>query len=211
MAPRSFPWSILPRPARHVLLTVAWAVPLVVVGATLMASHWVTLPTPERSDPVLGRALADLTPPTARWRLVHVLYGQCRCSQRIFAYLLERPRAEAEEMVILVDDNAQFAARAQAAGYAVEVIDREALKERFGIESAPLLIIAEPGGALRYVGGYTPRKQGADYRDVEMLAALQRGDAPEDLPLYGCGVSRELQAYLDPIGVKYRDTDEDLR
>jgi hypothetical protein len=66
-----------------------------------------------------------------------------------------------------------------------------------------LLIVVDPGGTPRYAGGYTIRKQGLDYQDLEILAELRRGSSAERLPAYGCAVSDELQSALDPIGIKY--------
>lgn len=169
-----------------------------------MVGHWVALPTPSKTA-ALDRAIGELVGPNdGRWRLVHVLYSQCRCSQRIFDHLLSRPPPSlATELVLLVGPNEQFRTRARERGFAVQEIAREALKERFGIESAPMLLIASPDGIVRYAGGYTLQNQGLDYRDVEFLNLIRTGVAVGELPVYGCGVSRELQSYLDPIGVKY--------
>lgn len=186
-------------------MLVAWAVPMLLVGSILMVGHWVVLPIPPKT-PALDRAIGDLAGAAdGDWRLVHVLYGQCRCSQRIFEHLLTRPTpAGVSETLLLVGHDDQYAARGRAGAFRVEEIARETLKERFGIESAPLLLIADPGGAVRYAGGYSLQSQGPDYQDLAILEHLRAGGDAAALPAYGCGVSRELQAYLDPIGIKYR-------
>ncbi len=184
---------------------VVWAVVLSVICTVFMVGHWVTLPVPDVEDEQVQGGLRELVGQSSdSWHLVHVLYSQCRCSQRIFDYLLEseRPRG-AREVVLLVGPHESFSRSARARGFSVEHVAPEELKLRYGIESAPLLLILSPDGAVRYSGGYTARKQGIDYRDITLLAELQaRGDA-DRLPLYGCGTSRELQSYLDPIGLKY--------
>lgn len=192
-------------------LAALWAVPCTVVVTSLMVSHWVPLPKPDRSDPSLTAGLAEVAPPDhAAWTVAHVLYAQCRCSQRTFEYLFERgPSAGAREVVVLVGRHDEYERRATDAGYAVRRITRRELKERLNLESAPLLVISDPTGAVRYVGGYTSRKQGLDYQDLALLEELRKGHGARDLPAYGCGVSRELQAFLDPIGVKYRERDPD--
>jgi hypothetical protein len=86
----------------------------------------------------------------------------------------------------------------------VEEISADELAQRFHIESVPLLVIVDPTGVLRYVGGYTLRQQGLDYQDLEILAQLRQNRATHSLPIYGCAVSRQLKSYLDPIGIKYR-------
>lgn len=183
-----------------------WGIPLLAVGAVLMAGHWVALPRPDHQDPNFKRGLQAITKrdSSAKWTLVHVLYTECRCSQKIFDYLFHRehpPRTE--EVVLLVGPPQDYAEKARASGFRTLVVSKEELKTRFQIESAPLLMILDETRTPRYLGGYTGRKQGTDYRDLEMLAAIRSGSSTEELPLYGCGVSEELQAYLDPIGVKY--------
>ncbi len=193
------------------LLLFVWAIPCVVVGATLMVGHWVPLPVPDRSDPVLRDALAHVAAPKqSTWRLVHVLYAQCRCSERTFDYLFERGKAPAaDETVVLVGKHPEYERRAREAGFSVEQISRRELKERFNVESAPLLLVVDPAGQIRYSGGYTARKQGLDYQDLAILSRLQGGAEAKTIPAYGCGVSKELQSYLDPIGVKYGGNEKD--
>jgi hypothetical protein len=182
-----------------------WALLLLSVGAILMAGHWIVLPTPDAGDEQLGAAVAGVTTPgDRRWQLTHVLYADCRCSQRIFEYLLTRPTPDgAGERVLLVGQNDDFAARARRRGIQLIAVTPQELKTRFHIESAPLLLITDPDGNLRYTGGYSTRKQGPDYRDVETLESLLSVGSARSLPLYGCGVSRDLQQLLDPLNVKY--------
>lgn len=184
---------------------IGWAAALLLVTTVLMVGHWVTLPRPNLDDPRLASALTELrAAPSKRWELTHVLYVDCRCSQRVFAHLLERPTpAAASERVLMVGSDDAWRRQAALRGFEVLETSAEQLGRRFGIESAPLLLISDPGGEVRYAGGYTDRKQGPQYRDVEALEALRRGEPVELLPLFGCGVTRELQAILDPIGAKY--------
>lgn len=189
---------------------VLWGVACLAIGVVLMAGHWVPLPTPDRADPVLNQSLAELDPVNgARWSMYHVLYAKCRCSLRTFDYLFARGAApDVNETIVLVGEHDEYQKRARAHGFAVETITRETLKTRFNVETAPLLLIRDPAGAIRYSGGYTARKQGLDYQDRLVLAELRDGTEAGTLPAYGCGVSAELQAYLDPIGVKYGGDDE---
>lgn len=183
-----------------------WACLSLVVQSTLMVSHWYTLPSPDRADPALEQTLAALVPEAAQesWAAVHVLYSECRCSHRVFDHLFDSSRPDAlYEVVLLVGDDASVEARADAAGFDVITLSPGELEEHYGIVSAPLLLVLSPGGQLRYAGGYTERKQGYAIEDREVIQALQAGAAPNELPLYGCGVSEELQQILDPMGLKY--------
>ncbi|HBP18930.1 MAG TPA: hypothetical protein DEA08_14230 [Planctomycetes bacterium] len=188
------------------LVFAGWAALTVVVGGTLMVGHWVTLPKPEREDAQLLRGLAELRRPgeEERWMAVHVLYADCRCSQRILDGFGQQERpAGAVEKVLLVGRHPGFEETAQRLGFDLRLLEAPELKQRYAIESAPLLLVIDPEGALRYAGGYTSRKQGLDPQDAQVIAALVAGRDPAELPLYGCGVSRELQDLLDPLGVKY--------
>ena len=183
-----------------------WAGLSIVAQTSLMAGHWYTLPTPDRTDVELQQSLAALVPAHAEgsWTAVHVLYSGCRCSQRVFDHLFESPRPDGVyETVLLVGADAQIERRAATAGFDVWVLSPEDLESRFGIVSAPLLLVLGPEAELRYAGGYTERKQGYDVQDIKILETLQDGDDPTELPLYGCGVSKELQQILDPMGLKY--------
>ena len=184
-----------------------WAGVLLFIGSTLMAEHWVILPKPSRDDLVLSRSLAALHHDArGRFQLTHILYGECRCSQRIFDYLFSSARpADVDDLVILVGGRDDQVRRGRAAGFDVVEVTPDELKERFGIVSAPLLLIADAHGQIRYSGGYTGHKQGLDYRDLELVQSLRaRAEAEaSEVPVYGCGVSEELQRALDPIGIKY--------
>ena len=182
-----------------------WAAIAVFVGMTLMAGHWYTLPTPDRDDSELSSALASLGRERAdsEWLAVHVLYAKCRCSQRIFEHLFGSERPDLAETVLLVGEDELLERRARDAGYAVVAVSPAELKADYHMESAPLLVVLDPQDRVRYAGGYTERKQGYDVKDREIVASLVAGDPADELPAYGCGVSKELQEVLDPLGVKY--------
>jgi hypothetical protein len=55
---------------------------------------------------------------------------------------------------------------------------------------------------VRYVGGYTPRKQAADIRDVQILAAVRAGERVVPLPTFGCAVGARLSQTVDPLGLR---------
>lgn len=184
-----------------------WTALLLVISATLMAGHWVTLPRPDESDPAVARAFHELHPTgDASWLVVHVLYSQCRCSQRILDDLVsEGPNPSAFEVILLVGEHESFSRTARAAGFGVEVIDPVNLERRFHVQAAPLMVVLDPEGTLRYAGGYTERKQSLARRHREIVRQLQQGESAQRLPLLGCATSAELQRILDPLKIKYRN------
>jgi hypothetical protein len=162
----------------------------------------------------LVRALAARTLPEERGRftVTHVLYSECRCSQRIVSHLIERgARQDVSESSLLVGPSELLIAPLQAAGYRVETVQPSELKSRYAIEAAPLLIVADPSHAIRYLGGYTERKQALDMHDQRIITGVLAGEDAQELPLFGCAVSRALQKLLDPFGLQYGSNQEMAR
>lgn len=189
-------------------ILAVWAPLLLLVLGTLMAGHWAPLPRPETRDD--GLALRLLTRAeidgTAGLVAFHVLDSECRCSQRIAEHLAgsERP-AGVREVVLLTGPAEPLAGRLEARGFAVLPHGRGELDETLGLASAPMLLLVDaPQPAMRYAGGYTPRQQSLDVRDLALIeeARCTRG-VLEALPVFGCGVAPPLRAALDPLGIKY--------
>ena len=181
---------------------------LLVILSSLMVGHWYTLPKPQRDSQQLVSSLATLrkADESRSWMAVHVLYSGCGCSKRVLEHLLgsERTKLYAEKL-LLVGPDPRLEARAKQAGLDVTVLTPTELKERFGLETAPLFLGTDRAHAIRYVGGYTERKRGPAIADRSIMAQLLRdGDAAER-PLFGCAVSRSLQQVLDPLRLKYRN------
>jgi hypothetical protein len=125
---------------------------------------------------------------------VHVLYSDCRCSQRVAEHLAttERPQGWSEIVLWIGDD-------APPAGLAQRFDLRRATAAElasYGVESAPSMILADPAGNIRYAGGYTDRKQGPVIEDLRILTAVRRSEDVSNLPLFGCAVSARLKSDL---------------
>lgn len=192
-----------PRRAPHVLLAI-WFGAMVFLSATLLARHLVALPTPPR-DAAFEAAIGRLRSPGEAFAAIHVLYAECRCSRRIAQHLLSSKRpAGTSEHVVLVGAEAELERALAARGFDVRVTTADALASELHVEGAPMLIVLDGEGHVRYSGGYTTRKQGADVRDVDIIERTRNmGGAGvlEALPIFGCAVSEELRKRLDPAGV----------
>ncbi|HWB73494.1 MAG TPA: hypothetical protein VG755_01035 [Nannocystaceae bacterium] len=182
-----------------------WVPLALAIGTTLMATHWRTLPMPAADDARLLAALAELRndDDRERWLVVHVLYAACRCSRRVIDHLVDGPRpAGLAERILLIGATPELDAKLADTPIPVVRVQPEELAERFAIEAAPLLLVVDPAGALRYRGGYSERKQSEALHDVAIIEGL-RGDAEVSaLPLFGCAVSDQLRRVLDPLGLR---------
>jgi hypothetical protein len=186
----------------------AWGAACVVVGAYLLGSHLLTLPTPEVADPVLHRAISAQRHDAQRdrWLVLHVVLEDCKCSQRVLEHLLatDRPAGIAERVVFVTEHGAQAAPGAAIAAHGLEldVVTPDQLVDGYHIEVAPLLVVVDPHDTVRYAAGYTPRKQADDVRDLAVITAVLRGEAVEPLPAFGCAVGRAMSSKLDPLGIR---------
>ena len=128
----------------------------------------------------------------------------CPCSRRVLRRVLERnPVDGAAERIVLVGHDIQPDKAAIDRGFDVDTVTPVELKAKYGVESAPLLLVADSVGRILYSGGYTDRKQGYEVKDQRVIEGLVAGEQVESLPVYGCAVSSELQALVDPLRLKY--------
>ncbi len=169
-----------------------WApVPVVLIGL-LLSGHLLTLPKPSTIR-VEGEG----------WRALHVLAIKCACSRGVIEHLISRGAVRGvTEKVVLIGEDLASMKRLRAAGYEVEALSSAAVKARYGIEGAPLLAVVNPQQDLVYSGGYSRQARGTP-EDLAIFATVQAGNGAASLPLYGCATTRELQAQLDPMGLKY--------
>lgn len=187
-------------------LFVLWVPAVLVPGSYLLARHLLTLPAPPSSDPALEAAIRTTRSPGERggWLALHVLYGKCGCSQRVLSKLLLRgARKDAHERIVFIgEDDGGTETRARALGYDFEKVTHDELVARYHLEAAPLLVVADPKDVIRYVGGYTDRKQGNVIHDSDVIQDLVRGHDVAALPTFGCAVSKSLKSAVDPLGLR---------
>jgi len=188
-------------------LFAVWVVCCLVGGGYLLSAHLLTLPTPDLTDlgPQRSAVAARRSTQQGRWLAVHILDQECKCSQRVLDHLLAEPRPPGivERVVLIASEvSADRSAAIRARGFDLDIVTPEVLAERYRVQAAPLLVVLDPSDAVRYVGGYTPRKQADDVRDVAIVEALRRGEAVEPLPTFGCAVGRALKEKIDPLGIR---------
>lgn len=177
-------------------------IPLVALGvSSLMVGHFAPLPAPAAEAATVEAALGAARSRGAEVAVVHFLDVECRCSKRVAEHLLEGPRpAGAHEAVVLVGADAELQRALTARGFAVEPENKQSAERRFGSFAAPALaVLGTTDGDVRYLGGYTDRKQGLHVRDLEIIDACARGESPAVLPVLGCGATADLERMLDPL------------
>jgi hypothetical protein len=153
----------------------------------------------------LSRAMLALRRDPARAFLVHVIYAQCSCTERLFAHLVKRGAfADAEEVVLFVGDDDLKRRSAGQAGFGFTTVSARELAVRYGLEAAPVLVAFDPAGRLRYAGGYYDHPSTQSPHDQRIHAELAGGASPKPLPVFGCAVSPRLQKSVDPLGIVYR-------
>jgi hypothetical protein len=180
-----------------------WLFVMTVVCATLLGRHLIALPRPA-ADVALERAMESLrgTSGTGQWMTVHVLYAECLCSQRIADHVLASRRPEGvTERVLLIGHDAPLEARLASAKFPTTVVSEDEAATRFHVVAAPSFLVLAPDGTVRYVGGYTDRKQGLDAKDLAVVADTRAGREVSPLPIFGCAVSARLRAALNPLGI----------
>lgn len=189
---------------------VLWGMLSAIVCSYLLGAHLLTLPSPTRDDAKLAAKFAETRSPeeNGKWRVAHVLYAKCGCSRKVLEHLMSRGAiATLSERIDFVADHESpetlaLAKRAADAGFRFELVPSGRLEARYDTEAVPLMVVADGTNKLRYVGGYTDRKQGAVLHDLEIIERLERGDSVRPLPVFGCPVSESLRRDVDPLRLR---------
>jgi hypothetical protein len=190
-----------PKGKAGAVILAVWAACMLLLGAIMMGRHELSLPVPPPADPALAESLSALKDDPTHPLVVHVLYTQCRCSQKIAAHLAGSTRPVGmKETVLLIGTDEPLADRLRSRGFGVTSITDEELGGRFHLRSAPMLVVLGKGKEVRYVGGYTRTKQGIDPQDLEIIEHAQT-EVVEPLPVLGCAVEKQLRARIDPTGL----------
>lgn len=189
-------------------MLAGWIVVALVGLAALSAKHMASLPEPD-DETLLSRAMLQLRRSSSGNFLVHVIYSECSCAQALFAHLVaRRPSPGAEEAVLFVGADPNKQESAQRAGFSFTTVSAEELAHRFGLEAAPVLIVFDSAGRLRYAGGYYAHPATITPLDQRIYAKLTTGAKVEPLPVFGCAVSPRLQKALNPLGAFFVRRDD---
>lgn len=173
--------------------------------ASLGVSHTAPMPQPTPEER-LTHALLEMRARPAQPFLVHVIYAHCSCTERLFKHLMERRAlAGLDEEILFVGEDAAKKARARSAGFRFATVTPDELDKRFGLQAAPVLFAFTRDGKLAYAGGYFDKPSAVWALDERIISEVERGEAAEPLPVYGCAVSPELQKSVDPLGIVYRN------
>jgi hypothetical protein len=182
-------------------LLAGWAIVMLVVIASLSLRHMVSLPVPD-DEALLSSAVLKLRRGSGNNFLVHVIYSECSCARALFTHLiLRRPFPGEEELILFVGSDSSKEVAAKRSGFEYTSVSATELVSRYGLEAAPLLLIFDSGGRLRYVGGYYSHSGTITPLDERIHAQLSAGAEIDPLPVFGCAVSPRLQKALDPLGL----------
>ncbi len=178
------------------LIFGAWFAIVAILSAFLVALHAVPLPSTTISP----------APASGTWRATHTLGADCGCSAYVADALLARgPRHGWDETILLVGHQPALLSQLRAAGFAAETLSPAELTRRTGLQGAPWLALHAPGGATAYSGGYAPSRPGinaAALFDATIMDRVRHGETVSAYPSFGCAISRELRARLDPLSLK---------
>jgi hypothetical protein len=184
-------------------LIAGWIIVTLVVLASLSLRHMASLPVPA-DEARLSRAILKLRRGSGNNLLVHVIYSECSCARALFTHLVTRgPFPGDEELILFVGADPKKQASARRSGFEFTAISAQELVTRFGLEAAPVLLIFDSGGRLRYAGGYYAHPAAITPLDERMHTQFTAGAKVEPLPVFGCAVSPGLQRSLDPLRLVY--------
>ena len=179
------------------------------VSLPLIYFHaWHSVPLPQ-TDLRVENLLEDLGAELDRWQMLHFVDAACLCSNFVAQHLVERgPQAGLRERVIVLDTTKLEVSEALSAkDFEVQRLAAEEMARRYNITSVPALVVFDKQKRLRYYGGYSDRTihKYTKIKDIEIYQELLAGRFPKDLPQFGCASSKELQAKLDPLRLKYEE------
>jgi len=184
-------------------LLCGWIVVTLVGLAAISVKHMASLPEPD-DEALLSRTTLKLRQRSNGNFLVHVIYAECSCARSLFTHLIARgPFPGDEELILFVGADPGKQESARRSGFEFTTISAQELVARFGLEAAPVLVIFNSAGRLRYAGGYYDHPATITPLDERIHAQLAAGAKVEPLPVFGCAVSPRLQKSLDPLRLVY--------
>ncbi len=185
------------------LLLTGWAIVLLVVIAALSLRHVASLPVPNDQARLTSAAMQLRRAPGKNF-LVHVIDSDCSCARSLFSHLVtRRPFRGVEELILFVGADPDKQRLAERSGFEFAALSGNDLVTRFGIEAAPVLLVFDASGRLRYAGGYYDRPAAITPLDERIHKQLDNGDHVAPLPVFGCAVSQRLREALNPLRLRF--------
>lgn len=186
------------------LALVIWAPVTIVVTSLLMVNHTIAMPMPDD----LRRLEQGVTEWLGRGdAVVHVLYANCSCTDRLVDHLVTRgPVLADREVVVFVGTPQPSHERLATVGFEWHEWSQSDLTERTGVEAAPVLLVRQHN-RMDYVGGYFRYPAATRPLDEQIIADTAAGAPPKPLPIFGCAVSPRLRETVDPLGLQGPATD----
>jgi thioredoxin-related protein len=179
---------------KDLVFFVVWFVTVSAPLSILMAQHNLSFKADARME---SSGVQD------KFLVTHILGSNCKCSNRIARYLVETQRpSEIAEKIVVVGGLLKNEMQLQQQGFTIEHISVTELKSRFNLVSAPVLLIKDKSGVLKYSGGYKNIDE-VEARDIEILKRIENGNKVAALPVMGCALTDEAKAAIDPFNFKY--------
>lgn len=177
---------------------VLWLPSMAFAVGTLMINHVAALPAPGDLGDVQAGVAA--LPGQGAPRVVHIIDERCSCTDGLLRHLFSRGAIPGlHEQIRYVGQREDRLSAARAAGFEIEAVAEEAVISGLGIDAAPVLILADADGEVRYVGGYFDRPAAVSSLDVGLIRQWRDGEPAAPLPIFGCAVSASLRAQRDPL------------
>lgn len=182
----------------------AWFAAALYLAAALSVTHLATYAAPDRRTRLEQFADARRVGAGDRLLVLHVIGESCSCTDGLFRALIGRGSlAGVEEHILFMDPRPRRAARARRAGFVFDRLDRAIALDALGLSAAPVMIVLDGSGHLRYAGGYFDHPAAAVSLDRRILGALidDASALPAPLPIFGCALDPVLRRRVDPLGL----------
>jgi hypothetical protein len=189
------------------IVGLIWFVSTAIPLGYMVGFHLNFLPSPTSN----GLAQLALTYGRNKWpmEMIHFIGADCRCSERIASYLIQRKpyTIDTGERVVVVGENSKLVSQLESSGFHVTTLNGEVAASQYSLKGLPMLLILGSKGQIAYSGGYTSHRTLAStsaYQDLTILESVRNSDKQvPSLPIWGCANGKTLRNSLDPLGLKY--------
>lgn len=144
----------------------------------------------------------------SRVNAIHFIAEGCSCSIPLVQHLAKRKATKGIfEKVIIIGKMSDSVRELKKSGYAVESMSFERARVGGWLSATPLLVVYDREQKVHYARGYaegaiTPLTQFFDQSVIEDVK--NNALVTSNYPIRGCAAARNLQAMLDPFGLKYK-------